>query len=200
MRDYYINSILEFMYACGQLDSGEDGRSFLNLRFALIFEEIQELKEEINNYIFDTTARPKLEKKVKLYDELVDVYYVVLGTYISLGVEPDLDTEDVFSEISNTTTLLNLWKDSMLCLLHNQEVEHKPLTYLDSLLMKLENMKAELSIDDEILDLFFNEKHRSNMTKVREDGSVLKNDKGKVIKPETYEPPNYIPIIEQYSN
>lgn len=200
MTTNYLSKIYEFMYACGQINEEEDGSTFLNLRFALMFEELQELKEEINNYVFDTTARTKLEKRIRVYDELVDVYYVVLGTYISLGCSPDLDTEDTFSEISNTTTLLNLWKESMLGLLHDVEIEHKPLTYLDSLLMKIENMKSELGIDDEILDLFFEEKHRSNMTKVREDGSVLKNEKGKVIKPETYEPPNYIPIIEQYSN
>lgn len=40
------------------------------------------------------------------------------------------------------------------------------------------------------LDAVLREVHRSNMTKVRSDGSVLKRVDGKVLKPATYEPPN----------
>jgi predicted HAD superfamily Cof-like phosphohydrolase len=40
------------------------------------------------------------------------------------------------------------------------------------------------------LEAAFNEVHRSNMTKVMPDGKVLKREDGKIIKPDTYEPPN----------
>ena len=39
------------------------------------------------------------------------------------------------------------------------------------------------------LDRCFSEVHRSNMTKVVE-GKLKRNDAGKVLKPDTYEPPN----------
>lgn len=44
-------------------------------------------------------------------------------------------------------------------------------------------------------DECFEEVHASNMTKIREDGTVLKNEYGKVIKPATYRPPNLAAII-----
>lgn len=39
------------------------------------------------------------------------------------------------------------------------------------------------------LDRCFKEVHRSNMTKVVE-GKLMRNEAGKVLKPDTYEPPN----------
>lgn len=45
------------------------------------------------------------------------------------------------------------------------------------------------------LDAVLAEVHRSNMTKVRPDGSVLKRADGKVLKPRTYEPPNIARVL-----
>jgi predicted HAD superfamily Cof-like phosphohydrolase len=45
------------------------------------------------------------------------------------------------------------------------------------------------------LDPCFDEVHDSNMTKIQPDGTVLKNASGKVIKPETYRPPNLDSVI-----
>ena len=36
----------------------------------------------------------------------------------------------------------------------------------------------------------FKEVHRSNMTKVCEDGTVLRREDGKIIKPDTFQEPN----------
>lgn len=44
----------------------------------------------------------------------------------------------------------------------------------------------------------FAEVHRSNMSKVCEDGTVLRRSDGKIIKPDTYEPPCIEKIIEQH--
>lgn len=46
------------------------------------------------------------------------------------------------------------------------------------------------------LDACFSEVHRSNMTKLQPNGTVLKNESGKVIKPETYQPPNLKGVLE----
>lgn len=47
------------------------------------------------------------------------------------------------------------------------------------------------------LDACFNEVHRSNMSKLNEDGSVKKRADGKVLKGPNYSPPNLVPIIMQ---
>jgi len=46
------------------------------------------------------------------------------------------------------------------------------------------------------LQAAFNEVHRSNMIKVMPDGKVLKREDGKIIKPDTYEPPNLQKVFE----
>ena len=46
----------------------------------------------------------------------------------------------------------------------------------------------------------FNEVHRSNMTKVMPDGKVMKREDGKIIKPDTYEPPNLQKVLEMQVN
>lgn len=45
------------------------------------------------------------------------------------------------------------------------------------------------------LDEVFDEVHRSNMSKVPEDGVIIKREDGKVLKPPTYSPPNIHPIL-----
>lgn len=47
----------------------------------------------------------------------------------------------------------------------------------------------------------FDEVHRSNMTKIPADGKIVYREDGKVIKPDSYSPPNLIPVINsQYAN
>ncbi len=42
----------------------------------------------------------------------------------------------------------------------------------------------------------FDEVHRSNMTKVPEDGKIVYREDGKIIKPDTYEPPKIAEILK----
>jgi len=46
------------------------------------------------------------------------------------------------------------------------------------------------------LDDCFNEVHRSNMTKLGEDGRAMYRDDGKVMKGPGYEEPNLLPFVE----
>lgn len=50
------------------------------------------------------------------------------------------------------------------------------------------------------LQAAFNEVHRSNMTKVMPDGKVMRREDGKIIKPDTYEPPNLQKVLELQVN
>lgn len=42
----------------------------------------------------------------------------------------------------------------------------------------------------------WNEVHRSNMSKIGPGGKIIRRDDGKVLKPDTYSPPNLLPIIK----
>lgn len=64
------------------------------------------------------------------------------------------------------------------------------LAGLHYLLLGTVNQYGLQSVWDDIMK----EVHRSNLTKIV-DGKVIKNDDGKVIKPEGYEPPNLKSII-----
>ena len=53
-----------------------------------------------------------------------------------------------------------------------------------------EKMRKRTDFDVATVYEAFKEVHRSNMTKIRLDGTVLRREDGKVIKPETFEEPN----------
>lgn len=63
---------------------------------------------------------------------------------------------------------------------------------LGDMLVVIYGTAAAYGID---LDAIVREIHRSNMTKVQPDGSVLRDEYGKVLKPEGYVPPNLAPIL-----
>lgn len=46
-------------------------------------------------------------------------------------------------------------------------------------------------------DAVFAEVHRSNMTKVQPDGSVLRRADGKILKPKTYSPPDIMGVLRE---
>lgn len=45
------------------------------------------------------------------------------------------------------------------------------------------------------MELIFEEVHRSNMSKLQPDGTVLRREDGKILKPDTYSRPNLRPLI-----
>lgn len=54
----------------------------------------------------------------------------------------------------------------------------------------------EYGIADRLVDLF-DEVHKSNMSKVTEDGTIKYREDGKVLKPETFTPPNLKEILDR---
>ena len=63
---------------------------------------------------------------------------------------------------------------------------------LGDMLVVIYGTAAAYGID---LDAVVREIHASNMTKVQPDGSVLRSETGKILKPDTYRPPNLAPIL-----
>lgn len=67
---------------------------------------------------------------------------------------------------------------------------------LGDMLVVIYGTAAAYGID---LDNVVREIHASNMTKVQPDGSVLRDEGGKILKPDTYRPPNLKPILGDLS-
>ena len=58
-----------------------------------------------------------------------------------------------------------------------------------------EKMRKRTDFDVHTVYEAFKEVHRSNMTKVCKDGTVLRREDGKIIKPDTFEEPNLEKIL-----
>ena len=67
---------------------------------------------------------------------------------------------------------------------------------LGDMLVVIYGTAAAYGID---LDAVVREIHASNMTKVQPDGTVLRDEGGKIMKPEGYRPPNLAPILGDLS-
>lgn len=67
---------------------------------------------------------------------------------------------------------------------------------LGDMLVVIYGTAAAYGID---LDNVVREIHASNMSKVQEDGSVLRDSGGKIMKPEGYRPPKLEPILGDMS-
>ena len=63
---------------------------------------------------------------------------------------------------------------------------------LGDMLVVIYGTAAAYGID---LDAVVREIHASNMTKVQPDGTVLRDEGGKIMKPDGYRPPNLVPIL-----
>lgn len=111
-------------YATSAKECGDESGALLLIRLQLIQEELAELSEAILN-----------RDIVGCFDALLDLSYVVDGTYIALGLH-----------------------------------EHKEAGLL--------------------------EVHRSNMSKLDENGKPIISAAGRVVKSDRYSPPNLKPIIE----
>ena len=60
----------------------------------------------------------------------------------------------------------------------------------------LEGLIAQHGLADSIDD-FMGEVHRSNLTKLQNGKIVIRSEDGKILKPDSYEPPKLLPIIEK---
>ncbi len=110
-------------YAASAKEQGDEAGALLLIRLQLIQEELSELAEAFVN-----------RDIVESFDALVDLSYVVDGTYITLGLH--------------------------------------------------ERKEAGLL-----------EVHRSNMSKLDENGQPIISDAGRVVKGPNYRPPNLAPIV-----
>lgn len=159
--------VKEFMEVFGQLPNTLSEEETYNLRLSLIQEEAAELLDAVTD--------------VEELDALVDLAYVLYGTYIHMNV-PDIDPEHLIYEREVTP----------------QEIFDAAMN------IDAETFDSDL---DEVLGLVttyaqkydfegaFKEVHRSNMSKLGTDGKPVKRLDGKVLKGPLYTPPNLAPFV-----
>lgn len=176
------------------------------LRLQLISEEIGELTHAL-------AASDPLET----LDALVDIQYVLDGTYGAYGLESSYHAEEVPTEMNMAWgelprhTQMELLGDMHQALsriswkmgdVHNTEVEDAPETYLRQLAVELGCLNSILQLAfnslgfSEVRDAAFSEVHQSNLSKLGEDGKRIINEAGRVVKGPNYFKPDLSGFVE----
>lgn len=162
------------------------------LRFKLIDEELKEAYDALTNIVY----KPYDGCEADFLKEMCDVVYVTLGASLSLGVTV-WSAIPVVYEIGHT---------------------QPSLSYIHFMLLDLRNLNLRCDFTDEentkdTLDLIlqmayiitstlgysiypaFQEVHRSNMSKLGEDGKPVRRPDGKVLKGLNYKEPDLTPFV-----
>lgn len=150
------------------------------LRYDLIAEEFEELLEAVEN--FDL---------VEIADALGDIQYVVHGAIDVFGLEGVV--EDLSDLPVNAVTPVLLDKDKQNWHLHNlkEAILRNETKYLarvlKTILVDLEHAAEYFGID---LDYIVACIHKSNLTKLGENGEVIRRpEDNKIMKGDNYLPP-----------
>jgi predicted HAD superfamily Cof-like phosphohydrolase len=106
---------------------------------------------------------------------------------VTAGMDPDKREAEVRCRI-----ILEEMGELLLAISEGDLVE--TLDALGDLRYVLDGTAVSFGLD-QVFDDAFDEVHRSNMSKLV-DGKPLKDDSGKVIKPDTYSPPDLVSILD----
>lgn len=188
--------VQEFHEAFGHLvfhDPAIPPEEIIFLRRSLIREEIEE-----------TVHSMEKGSTVGIVDGVCDILYVVAGTSLCFGVplnEPDdIDSNGLseFPTLSMIHTLISvgLIVDKAIVDFHREGYKDHLSLKVALDLLTFVSIQITSSLGLEIKELF-DEVHRSNMDKLGPDGKPIYREDKKVLKPEGWEPPNLIPIIEK---
>ena len=171
--------VKEFMIINDQYPCDEGIVTLLPFRFSLIDEEVKELKSATNF--------------VDILDAIVDILYVGFGTLISLEAEVDDEREEFgdWQRIELDGDMLQLGIESI-----NTDDLAVARTREEFIEATEEIIFKTIAIG-RMFDLVgaFNEVHKSNMSKLDDNGKPIKNHYGKVLKGPNYKPPQ----LKQYT-
>jgi len=159
--------VKEFMEVFGQLPNTLSESETYNLRVALIQEEAAELLDAVTD--------------VEELDALVDLAYVVYGTYLHMGI-PEVDPEHLYYD--KEITAQEIFDAAM-----NIDAETFDFD-LDEILGLVTTYAQKYDFEGA-----FREVHRSNMSKLGTDGKPVKRSDGKILKGPLYSPPNLTSFV-----
>lgn len=155
------------------------------------------LKEEFDEFCNAYKANDLIE----MADGLADMCYIMAGTSVTYGIAPEGTFE---SPYENVLVKLDLFLHSHLDHLLQQDfdkyMQAEANDDLDAIKDSLKWMFASIfgiSLHLGIpINKVFAEVHRSNMAKVMPDGTVRYREDGKVLKPDTWTPPDIKSILD----
>ena len=151
------------------------------LRVELIREESAELEAAV-------LARDE----VGIVDALTDLLYVIYGSFISFDLNVEwIDEDPTITENFDIERLAGL-VDSYVEDLYAKSNADEILTVMSDMGRYIYTVGTGLGND---LDGAFAEVHRSNMSKLDDDGKPVKRTDGKILKGPNYTPPNLSPFI-----
>ena len=165
-----------------------------------IKEELEEFKEAF-----------KVLDAVECLDALCDLLYFTLGlaVHASVQTEAQQDTEYTLIKLKqDSQDDLFDWKifeenvsDAIIGLEDEIRSRNVPLfgVYLSHIIKAVFHSVTSFSFESIFFEAF-KEVHRSNMSKLDENGKPIFREDGKILKSNLYSPPNLKPFIERLRN
>jgi predicted HAD superfamily Cof-like phosphohydrolase len=168
--------------------NNENEHQIRRLRAELIREETRELFNAIS--VFD---------QVEALDGLCDLLYVTNGALLAFGFDSYFDTGDNWNVKAPQIGFINLHDASRMASITLERGFHPTIhAELSDLAMAIRSITSswgfkagacQLPIST-IFDEAFAEVHRSNMSKLGEDGKPVLREDGKIMKGPNFSPPN----------
>jgi predicted HAD superfamily Cof-like phosphohydrolase len=187
------NDVRDFMVAGDQVEYGFSFQS--NLYMRLITEEV----------IHETIKEYDLNNIVGIADGIADSIWVIEGFCISLeldlikiwqNVKEWIDfAESEPNDVESTVCYImeEYVKVRLEYKLQNKDyIEYSVITLLKELVILAKTLNIPLQ---EVWD----EVSRSNMSKISENGKVIKNEFGKIQKPSTFSPADIKSILQKHN-
>lgn len=163
------------------------------LRKRLLIEEVQELIAELRTGKRSTTAK-----------ELADVCYILAGTAVAYGIAPNRPFASPFTNCGQMEVFIHTPLDRIINAYLRDYLRAEDTDDLDAIWTSINFMlwamfgfALQLDIP---LNAVFAEVHRSNMSKILPDGSILRRADGKVLKPPTYCSPDIETILREHAH
>lgn len=186
------NDVETFMIAGDQIEKGFGAQSKLYMN--LITEEV----------IHETLKGFDKNDIVEIADGIADSIWVIEGMCISLNISLDRIWNNVKYVMSSDAE-----EDDKEFIMENIISEYLSVrigfrsdkisfieTPIENLIRELLNLSKAYNIP---MQEVWDEVSRSNMSKISDNGKVIKNEFGKIQKPETFSPANIRAILEKHN-
>lgn len=192
------NDVLKFMQAGDQVDFGLHSKQ-ANLYFNLITEEL----------IHETLKAFDRNDLVEIADGIADSIWVIEGFIITVVGQTSLDK--IWSEILEQKRVVSsVNKELIFCdiLYHYSQMRksfQRVVCYKENVinLSSFSEILSCLVVFSKTLNIplqeVWDEVARSNHSKISENGKVIKNEFGKIQKPETFSPANIKFILQKHN-
>lgn len=187
------NDVRDFMVAGDQVEFGFGSQS--NLYMRLITEEV----------IHETIKECDLNNIVGIADGVADSIWVIEGFCISLDLDlvkiwksVEVWVDFIASDLQDVeTTICYIIEEyvkvrSEYKLQNKEYIEYSVIQLLKELVILANTLNIPLQ---EVWD----EVSRSNMSKISENGKVIKNEFGKIQKPDTFSPVDIKSILQKHN-